>query len=301
MKKLVRFIAWAVVVVIVVCAVAGTALYFTTQGRIDKKFQVAGHPLQIPTDSLALARGRRLATTISKCSDCHKADFGGGTFIDAPPVARLFSANLTRGKGGIGGQLSDLDWERAIRHGVKPDGSALKFMPAQEFRDMTDEDMAALIAYLKTLPPVDREVGKNSVGPIGRALFAKGDLALLPAELIDHTAAHPAPVPMGVSAAYGEYLANIGGCKGCHGPTLSGGHIPGTPPEWKDAANITPAGIGQYTEDDFIRALRTAKRPNGAPIDSLMPVRFNKDLTDDELRALFAYLKTVPPRATGGR
>ena len=301
MKKLVRIIAWAVVVVIVLCAVAGTALYVTTQGRIDKKYAVAGHPLQIPTDSLALARGRRLATTISKCSDCHKADFGGGTFIDAPPVARLFSANLTRGKGGIGGQLSDLDWERAIRHGVKPDGSALKFMPAQEFRDMTDEDAAALIAYLKTLPPVDREIGTNSVGPIGRVLYAKGDLALIPAELIDHTAAHPMPVPMGVSTAYGEYLANIGGCKGCHGPGLSGGHIPGTPPEWKDAANITPTGIGHYTEDDFIRALRTAKRPNGAPIDALMPVKFTKDMTDDELRALFAYLKTVPPKATGGR
>ncbi|MHB1312829.1 MAG: c-type cytochrome [Gemmatimonadaceae bacterium] len=301
MKKFVRFIAWAAVVVIAVCAAAGTALYFATQGRIDRKFAVAGHPLQIPTDSLALARGRRLATTISKCSDCHKADFGGGTFIDAPPVARLYSANLTRGKGGIGGQLSDLDWEKAIRHGVKPDGSALKFMPSQEFKDMTDEDAAALIAYLKSLPPVDREIGTNSVGPIGRALFAKGDLALIPAELIDHGAAHPAPVPMGVSVAYGEYLANIGGCKGCHGAGLSGGPIPGAPPEWKPAANITPTGIGHYTEDDFIRALRTARRPNGAPIDSLMPVRFNKDLTDDELRALFAYLKTVPPKATGGR
>jgi len=301
MKMLLRFVAWAAVVVIAVCAVAGAALYFTTQARIDKKYAVAGHPLQIPTDSLALARGRRLATTISKCSDCHKADFGGGVFIDAPPVARLFSANLTRGKGGIGGQLSDLDWERAIRHGVKPDGSALKFMPAQEFREMSDEDAAALIAYLKSLPPVDREIGTNSVGPIGRALFAKGDLALIPAELINHAAAHPTPVPMGVSVAYGEYVANIGGCKGCHGPGLSGGHIPGTPPEWKDAATITPTGIGHYTEDDFIRALRTAKRPNGAPIDSLMPVRFNKDLTDDELRALYAYLKTVPPKATGGR
>jgi cytochrome c553 len=301
MKKLVRIIAWAVVVVIVVCAVAGTALYVTTQGRIDKKYQVAGHPLQIPTDSLALERGRRLATTIAKCSDCHKADFGGGVFIDAPPVARLFSANLTRGKGGIGGQLSDLDWERAIRHGVKPDGSALKFMPAQEFKDMSDEDAAALIAYLKTLPPVDREVGTNSVGPIGRALFAKGDLALIPAELINHTAAHPSPVPMGATKQYGEYLANIGGCKGCHGPGLSGGHIPGTPPEWKDAANITPAGIGHYSEDDFIRTLRTAKRPNGSALDSLMPVRYTKEMTDDELRALWAYIKTVPSKTTGGR
>ena len=246
MKKLVKTAAWIGGVVVVIVAVAGSALYVTTQRRLDKKWVVAGHRLTIPTDSLALERGRRLATTISKCADCHTADFGGGLFIDAPPVARLYAANLTRGKGGIGGQLSDLDWERAIRHGVKPDGSALLFMPAVEFQHINDEDTAALIAFLKTLPAVDRQAGKNSVGPIGRALFAKGDLVALPAELIDHTAAHPAPVPMGVSVEYGRYIADIGGCKGCHGPGLSGGHIPGTPPEWKPAANITPTGIGHY-------------------------------------------------------
>ncbi len=301
MKKIVRVVAWTLASVVVLCAVAVGALYATTQRRIDKKYSVAGHALTIPTDSLALERGHRLATTISKCSDCHRADFGGGLFIDAPPVAVLYSANLTRGAGGIGGQLTDLDWERAIRHGVKPDGSALKFMPSEEFKDLTDEDAAALIAYLKTLPPVDRVQGTNAVGPIGRALFAKGDLALLPVELIDHQAAHPKPVPMGATADYGEYLANIGGCKGCHGPGLSGGHIPGTPPEWKPAANLTPTGIGHYTEEDFFHALREAKRPSGAPIDSLMPVRFTKHMTDDEIRALFLYLKTVPAKPYGGR
>jgi len=301
MKKIVRVVAWIVGVVVVLVVASGAALYVTTQQRIDKKWNVAGHPLTIPTDSLALERGRRLATTISKCSDCHKADFGGGVFIDAPPMARLYSANLTRGKGGIGGQLSDLGWERAIRHGVKPDGSVLLFMPSQEFEHINDEDTAALIAYLKTLPPVDREVGTNSVGPIGRALFAKGDLQLVPAEIVNHAAAHPAPVPMGVSVAYGQYLAEIGGCKGCHGPGLSGGKIPGTPPDWKPAANITPTGIGHYSEEDFFRALREGKRPGSVPIDSLMPVRFTKNMTDDEIRAVYLFLKTVPPKAFGNR
>ncbi len=301
MKKLLRVGVWIVGVVVVVVIVAGSALYYTTQRRIDKKWDVAGHLLTIPGDSLALERGRRIATTISKCSNCHTADFGGGVFIDAPPVARLYSANLTRGKGGIGGQLSDLDWERAIRHGVKPDGSVLLFMPSQEFELINDEDMAALIAYLKTLPPVDREVGKNSVGPIGRMLFAKGELQLVPAEIVNHAATHPAPVPMGVSVAYGQYIAEIGGCKGCHGPGLSGGHIPGTPPEWKPASNITPTGIGHYTEEDFFRALREGKRPGGVPIDSLMPYRFTKDMTDDEIRAVYLFLKTVPAREFGNR
>ena len=301
MKKLLRVGVWIVGVVVVLVIVAGSALYYATQRRIEKKWDVAGHALTIPTDSLALERGRRLATTISKCSDCHSADFGGGVFIDAPPVATLYASNLTRGRGGVSGLLSDLDWERAIRHGVKPDGSALLFMPSQEFQHISDEDMAALIAYLKTLPPVDREVGRNSVGPIGRILFAKGELQLVPAEIVNHAAAHPAPVPMGVSVAYGQYIAEIGGCKGCHGPGLSGGHIPGTPPEWKPASNITPTGIGHYTEEDFFRALREGKRPGGVPIDSLMPFRFTRDMTDDEIRAVYLFLKTVPAREFGNR
>lgn len=301
MKKIIRVAAWLLGVVVVLALVAGTWLYAYTQRRLDKTRDVAGHALSIATDSLALERGRRIAMIISKCNDCHGTDLGGLLFIDAPGVATLYSANLTSGKGGIGGQLSDLDWERAIRHGVKPGGAALLFMPSQNFQNIDDEDTAALIAYLKTLPKVDREPGKNSVGPIGRARFATGDLPLVPAELINHAAAHLAKVPMGVTVEYGQYLASIGGCKGCHGPGLSGGHIPGTPRGWKPAANLTPTGIGHYTEEDFFRALREGKRPGGVPIDSLMPYRFTKDMTDDEIRALYMYLKTVPARAFGNR
>jgi cytochrome c553 len=301
MKKIVRYAAWTVGALVAVLLVAAAALYAYTGWHISRKWSVAGHALAIPTDSLAIARGRHVATAISRCTGCHGRDFGGQVFIDAPPFAFLYAANLTRGRGGIGGQLTDLDWERAIRHGVKPDGSVLLFMPSREFQMLNDQDAAALIAYLKTLPPVNREPLKNRVGPIGRALYAKGDVALIPAELIDQTAAHPPATPEGITAEYGRYVVDVGGCKGCHGPGLSGGHIPGTPPDWKPAANITPTGIGHYAEDDFFRALREGKRPGGASIDPLMPFEFTKNLTDDEIRALWLYLKTVPPKAFGGR
>lgn len=299
--KFVRILGWTLGSIVVVACVILAGIYVASQRRIDATFTVEGHKLVIPTDSLAIARGRHLVRTISKCTDCHRPDLGGGLFIDIPPVAKLYTANLTRGKGGVGGQLSDLDWERAIRHGVKPDGHALLFMPSHEAWYATDEDVAAMIAYLKTIAPVDREIGKSKAGPIGRALFLKGDLELVPAELVNHRAAHPAPVPMGPTAEYGGYLAQIGGCKGCHGATLSGGHIPGTPPDWKPAANLTPTGIGHYTEEDFFRALREGKRPTGTPIDTLMPFRYTKDMTDDEIRAVWLYLKTVPAKAFGGR
>jgi len=300
MKKIIRAVAWVVGVVLVLAIAAGCALYVVSQRRLDRKWTVAGHPLTVPTDSLAIERGRRIVTAISKCVGCHRSDLGGGQFIDEPPVARLYASNLTRGTGGVGGTYTDLDWERAIRHGVRRDGSSLLFMPSLEFQFLNDDDMAALIAYLKQVPPVDRERRANSVGPIGRALYLKGDLALVPAERVNHRT-HPSAVPMAVSVEYGHYLSEIGGCTGCHGEGLSGGHIPGTPPSWKPAANLTPSGIGHYTEEDFFRALREGKRPAGVAIDTLMPFRFTKHMTDDEIRSLFMFLKTVPPKAYGGR
>ena len=93
----------------------------------------------------------------------------------------------------------------------------------------------------------------------------------------------------------------MGGCTGCHGPTLSGGHIPGTPPSWKPASNLTPRGIGSWTEADFTRALREGVRPNGTPIDTLMPWRLTRQMSDDEIRGLYAFLKTVPAKEFGGR
>ena len=300
MKKILRASAWAVGVLVVLVIAAGCTLYFMSQRRLDRKWTVAAHAVTVPTDSLALARGRHMAVAISKCGDCHGADFGGAQFIDEPPVARLYATNLTRGKGGIGATYSDLDWERAIRHAVRPNGDGLLFMPSLEFQWLTDEDLAALIAYLKSVPPVDREATPNRVGPIARALFVKGDLVLVPAEQVNHET-HPAAVPMAVSVEYGRYLANVGGCTGCHGPTLSGGKIPGTPPDWKPAANLTPAGLGHYTEEDFFRALREGMRPGNVPIDTLMPVKATKQMTDDEIRALWMYLQTVPSKPFGGR
>ena len=117
---------------------------------------------------------------------------------------------------------------------------------------------------------------------------------------MDHTAAHPAVIPPAPTAEYGKYPSVT--CRGCHGKTLSGGPIPGTPPDWKAPANITPEGIGRYTEADFTRILREGKRPDGTRLDTTrMPVRFTKNLSDTEVQALYAFLKTVPPKPFGGR
>ena len=165
---------------------------------------------------------------------------------------------------------------------------------------MSGEDLGALIAYLKTVPAVDNELPGHTLRPLGRALFLAGQLPLLPAELIDHDAPRPTAPLAGVTAEYGGYLA--AGCIGCHGPGYSGGPIPGGPPDWLPAANLTPGGdLVNWTEVDFIAAFRTGIKPNGQPFDVNMPYKAVGQMTDDELKAVFLFLNSLPVRETGNR
>jgi len=255
----------------------------------------------VPTDSASIERGRHFATAIGKCVDCHGENFGGKVMIDHPVLGRVAAANLTRGRGGVGAEYDASDWERAIRHGIGPDGKSLLVMPAELYAILGDTDLAAIMAYLQQLPPVDNELGQSFLRPAGRALLLAGKLPALAAEAPGTRAPHIAPPAPGPTAAYGRYLANVGGCTGCHGPGLSGGWEPGQPPEMRPASNITPTGIGRWTEDDFRRALRAGVRPDGSQIASEMPSRLTKDMTDEEISALYAYLRTVPPRPFGQR
>jgi len=300
MTKLLRILAIGVGAVVALVAVSIGAVYVVSQRRIDASLTVAGHAVLIPTDSASIERGRHVVNAIGMSGDCHQADFGGGVMIDVPVIAYLSALNLTSGEGGVGGMLSDLDWERAVRHGVAPGGRKLHFMPAHEYANINDEDFAAAVAYLKQVPKVARKQELNRFGPLGRALFLKGDIELLPADLMDHTAAHPAVIPPAPTAEYGKYPSVT--CRGCHAHTFSGGPMPGAPPDWKAPANITPEGIGRSAEADFARALRESKRPDGSALDTMyMPVRFTKNLNDTEVQALYAFLKTLPPKPYGGR
>ena len=175
-------------------------------------------------------------------------------------------------------------------------------MPSASFHPMSDADVASLVAYIRSVPPVDRENPPTKVGALGRALYVTGQLpTLTEAEALPHDSPRRETPPEGATPEYGRYLAAIGGCQGCHGETLAGGRVPGTPPDFKPAANLTPGGIGNYTEADFFRALREGKRPDASAIDPFMPVAYTRLMTDDELRALWAYLRSVPAREFGAR
>jgi mono/diheme cytochrome c family protein len=288
-------------IVLLVLMILSTIFVFSTQA-LNKHIEYSDASPPIPKDSASIERGRHLSRAISKCVDCHGDDFGGQVVFDALPMARVVAPNLTTGRGGIAGHRDD-DLLRAIRHGIGFGGRALVLMPARNFWHMGDADVGSLIAYLRSLPAVDRELPATSFGLVGRVLLLKGDLTgMFEAKEIDHLARRGVPPAADTTADYGRYLAEIGGCTGCHGPTLSGGPIPGMPPEAIPARNITPEGIGSWTEQDFFKALREGIRPDGTPLDSTqMPVRLTREMTDQETKAIFMYLKTVPPKATGGR
>ena len=289
-------------IVLVVLMILSTIFVFSTQ-KLNKAIEYSDASPPIPRDTAAVARGRHLSRAISKCVDCHGTDLGGKVVFDALPMARVVAPNLTSGRGGIAASRTDDDLLRAIRHGIGLGGRALILMPARNYWHMGDADVGSLIAYLRTVPAVDRELEPTKFGLVGRVLLLKGDLdAMFEANSMDHVARRPAPPAADTTADYGRYLTEIGGCTGCHGPTLSGGSLPGAPPDAKPASNITPEGIGTWTEQDFFKALREGMRPNGTAIDStMMPIPLTREMTDLETKAIYLYLRTVPPKPFGGR
>ena len=143
--------------------VALGVLYLLTERRITRSYEVAGREVAVGEESATIARGEHVAI-IRQCTNCHTADLGGAKFIDVPVVARLHTANLTSGQGGMAEHYAtSADWERAIRQGVAPDGRALLFMPSHEFYAIGDDDLGALIAYLRSRTPVDRAFAAQSV------------------------------------------------------------------------------------------------------------------------------------------
>jgi cytochrome c553 len=271
----------------VLILLAVVVVYVVSSLAIRRAYNFPDSAVTAATDSASLVRGRHLVEAVAKCQDCHEGDLGGKMMIDDAAFARLATANLTAGRGGPAG-YTDADFERAIRHGVGRDGRPLIFMPSDAYGMLTDEDLAAMLGYLRTFPPVDREHLDPGVGPVARLLYLTGKFPLLPVEITRHDAPR-APRKPGVTVEYGEYLATIGGCRSCHGQQLAGDANP-------DAPDITMGRLAAWKEEDFFRALREGKRPDGSTLDpGKMPWVRSGLMADDEIRAMWTYMRSLPP------
>ncbi len=297
MKKVVIILA----TIVGILGIAVTAVFAISSSRLNKTYDVAAQPLTLPSGETALAEGARLFTTRG-CGDCHGLDGSGGTVIDDPAIGLVAATNLTTGAGGVAANYDDATMARAIRDGIDDNNKPLLFMPSHEFQGFSDEDTGLLIAHIRNLPPVDNEMPESSPGLVARILFLTGQLPLVPAEMVDHDAPKVTAVSSEATAEYGQYLAQ--GCTGCHGAGYSGGAIPGAPPDWPEAANISPdeaTGIGSWSQADFFTAIRSGVRPDGSELNPLMPWQNFSQMTDVELEALWLYLQTVTPQAAGNR
>ena len=259
-----------------------------------------------------LERGRYIATAQTGCLYCHTLhdwaapgtpmvagmEGGGEVLPYADLPGRIVAPNLTPDPETGAGRWTDDQLARAIREGVGHDGRALfPIMPYMHYHNMSDEDLASVVVYLRSLPPVHNRLPATEI--------------IFPVKYLIRTAPQPvtAPVP-DVSSAdqlkYGTHLADQAGCIDCHTPQVRGENVPGmdfaggfsfTGP-WGNvaSANITPdpSGIPYYDEALFLNVMRTGQ-VRARKLSPVMPVMVYKNLTDEDLKAIFAFLRTTKP------
>lgn len=252
-------------------------------------------------DPAVLARGKHLVEALGGCTACHGDNLGGGLEEKLGPMGTMVYPNVTPGPDGLLSQYSDAELNRLLRHGLKRDGTTVRMMPVYEYEWWPDADRVAVISYLRTVPPVAGQPGKLEVTAMGKVLDRFGKVPFDVARRVDHTRA-PSTLAPSPTAEYGQLLAI--GCRGCHGEAhLSGGPIPGAPPELAAPLNLTPheTGLKGWTYDDFVQLVRTGARKNGKKLDPFMPVVALRNYDEVELKAVWAYLSALPPVEYGQR
>ncbi|MCB0034161.1 MAG: c-type cytochrome [Anaerolineales bacterium] len=297
MKKLLKWLGIILGGLVVLVGLAAVVLHFVGRSQLNNAPEVTTKSVTVPTDTAAIAHGDHLVNTVSTCTMCHGQQLEGEVFIDGELGSYVTAPNLTSGQGGIGGSYSDADWERAIRHGIGRDNRALTIMPSNFYQHYSDEDLGAMIAYLKSVPAVDNDLGQRQVGFPGTIIFgvmAFDDVTRING--IDHATVGQQSAPAGVTVEYGEYLATIAACSECHAANLAGIVGDDGPPP---GPNLTPGGeLGSWTEADFIQTIRTGQTPSGEQLNGEeMPWPSLSQMTDTELQAIWTYLQSLPALA----
>ena len=297
MKKILILIGKIVGIVFGVFVLAFVALYIIGTVKWNKlhgKYDVPVETITIPTDEASIARGEHIAT-LHLCRICHTEALSGQA-VSVPGLLTFGIPNLTSGVGGVGATNADEDWVRAIRHGVGHDDRGLVMMPVRTFYYLSDEDLGALIAYLKSLPPVDNELPSLDLGPLGRVMLGLGEVPFSGPDVIviDHDSPRPVAPQPGITKEYGQYLTYV--CTQCHGENFNGqtmereGLVP----------NLTPGGeVAFWSEEQFMATLRTGVTPSGHKLNEYMPWKYFGQMTDDELRAVWMYLQSLPALEQG--
>ncbi len=248
-------------------------------GRVlAQRWDVPLTSIAIPDDSATVAEGRRLAA-IRGCTGCHKEDLSGQLFFDDPLIARVTATNLSTRIP----DYSDGELARMIRHGVGLDGTSSPAMPSSMFYHLSDRDVGAIIAFLRTVPPVENDLPTTTIRLMGRFGLVAGQYHTQ-ATLIDHEADRIPPVTE-EGTPNGHYLAYTT-CTECHGPTLEGGGFSAAPPL---------VIVRGYSADEFTRLMRSGVPRGGQELEMMGGVarsRFSH-FSEEEIAALYEYLGSM--------
>lgn len=269
---------------IVGLAAVGVAIVYVMIGRdLSRTFDVALAPVAVPGDDASLAEGQRLAR-IRGCFGCHGDTITGQVFFEVPDGTILVAPDLAM----AAQKYSAAELERTIRHGIRPDGtSVLVPMPSEMFYNLSDEDVASIIGFLQSQSPREEPLPETYFGPLARLMLLNFKLdtdTILSAESIDHDLARLDPSPNNPES-FGKYLA-MTSCTECHGQDLGGSSGGESPPL---------AIVAAYSLEDFTTLLRTGVPIGGRELDLMARVALGRFtyLTDSEIAALHAYLKTL--------
>lgn len=308
MKKVLKWIGIGLLSLI-------SAITVITASRQHVKYSAPYPDIKASKDTVIIARGKHLVNSIAHCADCHStanADSILQTGNDVPlsggkefrlPIGTIYSKNITSDKETGIGKYSDAQIARALYYGVHPDGTVLfDFMP---FHNVSKQDMTAIISYLRTQGAVRNKVPENDLNPIGKVIKAFLVKPIGPDGEI------PEYVKPDTTEVYGKYLVmNVANCGGCHtkrsmtgrftGEFLAGGN----PMETEGFSPLTPPNLTTdsssrifgWSLENFIARIRKGKLIPYSP----MPWNNYKHMSDDELKAIYKYLKTVKPAKSQG-
>jgi mono/diheme cytochrome c family protein len=284
MAKALRWAGYVVAVFVILVLLAAGWIWFASSRVLAARVEPQQERLVQPT-AAQLADGPRQLRVLG-CISCHGENLEGEPFITDRKIALLDAPNLTL----LASEATDQQLAQAIRQGIGHDGRSLLVMPAESYQFLTDQEVAALIAAVRSVPKNGSKRPALRVGPIGRFALATGRFPTIP-KLAEHYRSSRI-ADFGPEHALGRHLVETN-CSGCHGPDLKGKELePGT-------VSADLAITGAYDLDQFRTLLRTGAAPGGKKL-GLMARISQKDLRymrDDEIAAIHGYLVERARRA----
>jgi cytochrome c553 len=281
MKRLLRWIGITLGALVALGIIAFGVVYVLSERILSRTYQVPVKAVSIPADPAAITEGRRLARIHGCFNDCHGTHGEGRVAFDQPMIARIVAPNLTSAVR----KYTDAQLDAIIRHGVLPGGTSVLVMPSEAFVALTDADLARILGFLKSQPPLEGPGRSISPGPVGRIGLVVGKFKTA-AQLIADTV--PPPEATSQQAVFGRYLARTI-CAECHATDLRGTANP-------DFTSPSLQVVAAYSPEAFNELLRTGVALGGRTLPFMGPrARDNlSQLTDAEIAALYSYLHTLP-------